>query len=293
MKAGGKDTRQGFVGRRSMCANERGKVNRTDCQPWRDKQALEYYYVERRLSLANTGDQLGCSSAAIYKWLHRNGLESRPRSEYRVDKLADEPTPWRDPKNLQTLLIEKGLSLTAAGERLGCTRPTIARWADRLGVKWDTPEPWESEERLLELYEGKGLTTYEVADELGCDQKTVLNWMDEYGIERRDPPERPPLLRGRDSPHWKGGEFPYGEGWDDSKKATVRERDDYRCQECGISQTEHLELNGQKLHVHHIRPAREFDDPAERNAKDNLITLCKNCHPRWELMAPLAPEINP
>jgi len=27
------------------------------------------------------------------------------------------------------------------------------------------------------------------------------------------------------------------------------------------------------------------DDPEERNAAENLITLCRDCHQRWERMA--------
>jgi 5-methylcytosine-specific restriction endonuclease McrA len=71
----------------------------------------------------------------------------------------------------------------------------------------------------------------------------------------------------------------------------VRERDRYQCQGCGLSQEDHLKQFGQKLCVHHITPAREFDDPTKRNAEENLISLCVVCHPKWEHLPGLRPQL--
>ncbi|WP_135535372.1 HNH endonuclease [Halostella pelagica] len=89
---------------------------------------------------------------------------------------------------------------------------------------------------------------------------------------------------------WKGGPQPYGEGWNDKKKAEVRSRDGHKCQSCGLSQESHLDQYDFKLHVHHITPARKFDNSEERNAMTNLVTLCIRCHNEWEQMAPLRPD---
>lgn len=91
---------------------------------------------------------------------------------------------------------------------------------------------------------------------------------------------------------WEGGQFPYGAGWNDAKKEAVRERDKRTCQHCGRPEKEHVEMFGRKHSVHHIVPARQFDDPERRNAMDNLITLCQGgCHQIWERMSPLRPDI--
>ncbi|AFH22643.1 hypothetical protein OSG_eHP31_00155 [environmental Halophage eHP-31] len=45
------------------------------------------------------------------------------------------------------------------------------------------------------------------------------------------------------------------------------------CQDCGTSK---------ELHVHHITPVREFDEPLESHDLDNLVVLCERCHPKWE-----------
>lgn len=96
---------------------------------------------------------------------------------------------------------------------------------------------------------------------------------------------------GEDSPHWKGGEGRiYGPGWGERKRRAVRARDDYECQICGLSQTEHKSKYGVALDVHHIVPARLFDvEDRSSNEMSNLITLCRKHHAKWEGI-PLKPE---
>ncbi|WP_133412359.1 HNH endonuclease [Natrarchaeobaculum sulfurireducens] len=98
---------------------------------------------------------------------------------------------------------------------------------------------------------------------------------------------------GENNPNWLGGSLPYGPGWNESKKEAVRERDGCQCVSCGLPQAEHYGQYGQKLDVHHITPARQIDDPEERNAIGNLASLCIPCHRKWEKMAPLRPVTNP
>jgi len=81
---------------------------------------------------------------------------------------------------------------------------------------------------------------------------------------------------------YKGGPKKYGRGWNDSKKREVRERDGHQCRSCGMSQGEHLNEYGMRLHVHHIKPAREVESAEERNATENLTTLCIPCHNKYE-----------
>jgi 5-methylcytosine-specific restriction endonuclease McrA len=56
---------------------------------------------------------------------------------------------------------------------------------------------------------------------------------------------------------------PYGSGWTKVLKDKVKERDNYKCQNCGISDD---------LVVHHI------DNDKHNNKINNLITLCRSCH---------------
>jgi DEAD/DEAH box helicase domain-containing protein len=73
----------------------------------------------------------------------------------------------------------------------------------------------------------------------------------------------------------------YGPNWQQQRQ-TVLERDNFRCRTCGAA-------GSTLLHVHHIRPFREYGYmPGENenyrlaNKADNLITLCPSCHRRAE-----------
>jgi DEAD/DEAH box helicase domain-containing protein len=80
----------------------------------------------------------------------------------------------------------------------------------------------------------------------------------------------------------------YGPNWE-SQRGKALERDGDRCRTCGAPARP-----GQGLHVHHIRPFREFlwdlppvaprDDAfyARANHLNNLISLCPACHRRAE-----------
>lgn len=92
-------------------------------------------------------------------------------------------------------------------------------------------------------------------------------------------------------PNYKDGESSYGPGWNRKKKRRIRIRDQARCQECGRTEPEHIDEFGIKHDVHHIIPAREFDDAEKRNHIDNLVTLCHGkCHAKWNKIPGLRPQ---
>lgn len=97
-------------------------------------------------------------------------------------------------------------------------------------------------------------------------------------------------LTGSNHPQYIEGEFHYGEGWNEEKRKNVRERDGFRCVYCGIDNDTHKEMYGSKLHVHHIKPARLVEDESERNAMENLETVCSSCHRKVESIYPLRPS---
>lgn len=75
--------------------------------------------------------------------------------------------------------------------------------------------------------------------------------------------------------NWKGGRWSLGIGYPSSFnhiKDTIRERDGYMCQMCGIPQVLCCQLANKALDVHH-RDGNHFN-----TEPDNLITLCRSCH---------------
>ncbi|HLH24836.1 MAG TPA: HNH endonuclease signature motif containing protein [Chloroflexota bacterium] len=74
--------------------------------------------------------------------------------------------------------------------------------------------------------------------------------------------------RGRNHVNFRGGPFPYGEGWPQIADA-IRQRDRV-CRRCGKTP----EANGRALDVHHVVPFRASRD----NSPENLVALCMICH---------------
>ena len=69
----------------------------------------------------------------------------------------------------------------------------------------------------------------------------------------------------------------YGPNWQ-KQRQRVLERDDFRCRTCGAS-------GDVTLHVHHIRPFREYgyipgenENYMQANQINNLVSLCPSCH---------------
>lgn len=77
-------------------------------------------------------------------------------------------------------------------------------------------------------------------------------------------------LSGPNNPNWHGGvgALPYGPGFTRKYKRLIRERDNYTCQRCGITQAEY----GRALQVHHLDHDKTNNDPT------NLVTACGSCN---------------
>lgn len=81
---------------------------------------------------------------------------------------------------------------------------------------------------------------------------------------------------GEKHPNWQGGiSFePYSPLWTEELKIKIRQRDNYECQNCSMTEEEHFIVNGYDLNVHHI-------DYNKKNCNENnLITTCLWCNSR-------------
>lgn len=84
-------------------------------------------------------------------------------------------------------------------------------------------------------------------------------------------PETRKKISGSNHHNWRGGLSPYPKGWTDTLRKSIRQRDNYVCQICGMRQDK-LKGMFKKLDVHHIDYNKDNLNP------NNLITLCQKCH---------------
>jgi len=240
-----------------------------------DAAWLRKQYVEKKQSTSEIASECDCSSTAVSKYLSKHGIETRTGE----DRIPDQRL--KDAEWLRKQYIELGKQLRDIAAECGCCKTTVRNWfkahrIERRSGRLSDPR-LEDGDWLRQQFREKDRTLSEIAEKCDCSEFTVKRWLNRHGIDSQ-------------------GVVVYGPGWNTKKKETVRERDDYTCQDprCSVTQTEHIEKYGKKLHVHHLRKARDVDDPKERNAKENLITLCRGCHPRWEKMADarLVPEVD-
>lgn len=80
---------------------------------------------------------------------------------------------------------------------------------------------------------------------------------------------------GLDSPY---SATDYGINWTKQRRKCL-DRDQHACRVCGTDRSE----IGQEPSVHHITPRSQFDGtPREMNAVENLVSLCPQCHGKYE-----------
>lgn len=82
------------------------------------------------------------------------------------------------------------------------------------------------------------------------------------------------LYSGKNNPNWLGGmafdDYPWY--FNEKLKHKIRQRDNFICQCCGMTEEEHVEKYGKCLTIHHI-------DYNKKNCeKKNLITVCIGCN---------------
>lgn len=250
---------------------------------WEKESVLRKLYCEKGIGVREIANILECSPNTVSNWMEKHGIER--------DGHPEKP----DLQKVEQLYTKRDLSGPEIAEKVGYeSHSRVYSWLRKQGVESkgqidysDAGQQLQDKDLLEELYLDENIGIDRIADRLGCSSITVRRWLNYHDIEIRD---RSEALSGELHPRWKGGHVPYGKGWTEKKRKNVRSRDSHRCQACGKTQQECIEKYGVKLHVHHIIPARNVDDPEERNSMNNLVSLCRDCHADWEGI-PLKPVL--
>lgn len=141
--------------------------------------------------------------------------------------------------------------------------------------KWQvSPRKWshlsdETKQKLSDANLGKTISE-ETRIKIGNTLKGRPVW---NTGKRYSSPKQSLAISWDKNPNWKWwiSFEEYSGDWTDDLKESIRKRDWYVCQECGIHQDE-LVLFYKKLDVHHIDYNKYNLEPS------NLVTLCRSCH---------------
>lgn len=95
-------------------------------------------------------------------------------------------------------------------------------------------------------------------------------------MKNKKRPEHSIIMMGINNPNWQNGiqYLPYSKEFNKELKLKIRERDNFICQCCGMTEEEHIKEFNRSLTIHHI-------DYNKQNCKEeNLISLCNICNPK-------------
>ena len=221
--------------------------------------------------LLKTGSHKGKNNSMYGR--HHTEESKRKNSDFHKGKL-----PWNKNLTKKTdFRVERG------AKALSKTRKERIASGEIIIIPWNKNLTKETDERVLKASEklkghigwNKDLTKKTDARILKISKTlegTTLSEKRKRNISKTMIEKG--ISKGENNPAWKGGiSFePYTQEFNDELKKTVRYRDNYQCQLCGIPELE----SGKKLSIHHI-------DYVKKNCKPfNLISLCTSCHSKTQ-----------
>lgn len=219
-------------------------------RPWQNKEKLEKEYrdIGSTYSLAEKWD---CTPSCICKWLKKFDIPRRqgnPENDiYNEDRLRE--------------LYEEEQSVAGVTERLQNTKSTVTviKWMKNFGIETNDIRPSARKRKNVECdYCGS-------ESHVPQNEAKQENWFCDWECYNEWRKGRTGELHRA----WKENsvEVNYGDGW---KRISEKVRsEDGSCSLCDSTSN---------LEVHHIKKVREFDDAKEAHKRNNLVTLCRDCH---------------
>lgn len=227
---------------------------------YRNKEWLKKQYIEEVRSITDIADECDVAPTTISDWLDRFDIETRDPAETikKTGILAGENNPMYGKKGRITgeknpMKDEEAVKKLAESIR-GRTVPKISE-----AIKGSNNPNWKGGLREVTCKNcGK---TFKVKPNREKEAKFCSNKC------------QGEAMKGKNHWNWKGGFRDNRDSeWRQEIRPKVLERDNHKCQKCGMTNKEHKSEFGQELQVHHI------DSNRENNSLDNLITLCEYCH---------------
>ena len=259
----------------------------------RDEEWLREQYWVKGKTMAGVASAAGVSKGSIEYWFDKHGIETRP-PHWDVSDRNRKSGPWDDRGWLKSEYIDQQKSTTDIAEEQSVSPHLIRMRLEEFGIDrrspgskgkgWFKSRKYTDEQYLRAEYVKDGKSAPDIASDCGVSPSTIYLWLKKHNIPIRARGHPP----GEEHPCWNGGSTSpdYGKNWRQVRRR-ARKRDAHTCQICGHEWSE----GERKLDVHHITPVRLFDSPEDADKLDNLVTLCRTCHNKWEGV-PLQPQVD-
>jgi len=236
------------------------------------KDELCDLYYNKQMTQSEIGELYVIVQQDVSYLMKKYGIKSRSRSEANLGRPQQCSSSKPSKKDLEEMYRGNNMHPQEIGELYGVSKYIVRRWLVDDGIEIRTMTEAQlvnssgtkpSKKYLEEMYLGRDMNTREIGELCSVTQVTICNWMRDYGIEARTNGD----FTGEKSGGWKGGISggKYCYKFNNRFKESIRKRDNYTCQLCG------LEQNGRKLSVHHIYYDKE-------NCYPDVITLCRSCN---------------
>jgi len=238
----------------------------TCAKDYDSRQGLSYHYSHTECS-GYTCPICGKTDITTERGLIRHKAEQHGEEGSYIDsRISDKQ--WFYQK-----YVVEGCSTKDIADLVGCSRPQASAWKrkhdiDSIGShksrgKGENNPSWVDNTIMITCdycgEETERITSNLTGERTFCSPDCSNKWKSEYWV-------------GENNPLYRGGPQNYGQGWNAAREKALG-RDGHTCQDCGA--TEHL-------HVHHIQPVRSFNNPSDAHYLENLRTLCRSCHRKWE-----------
>jgi transposase len=216
-----------------------------------DRELIIQKYVIENKSLKLTAKEMGCGRTTLSRYLKSYKIEKRDRYSLHRKNMNF--------SKFNLIAAYKNKTVKQVAKQFGCSKNTIIRYLKKYGIK-----KRYRYELHKKIFAGKGNPFYNKKHTKET-RDTISKTMIERGVSK-----------GKNNPSYIDGRsfLPYTIEFNQDLKDKIRQRDNYTCQNCLMTEEEHLVVFGTNLHTHHI-------DYCKENCKEtNLIALCNGCNTR-------------
>lgn len=238
------------------------------------KNFLYKEYIVNKKSTYQIAKEIGCSNVTIWKRIKKENIILRGFSEARkmiinINRKESKLSKILTKSFLTKEYIEKKKSTHQIAKEVDCSFSTISLFLIKHNIKPRTKSEAQLGNANHMYIDNRTNKEYYCID---CGEEVSLN--SGFYNKGRCYPCHCIFITGKNNPNYIHGKgyLPYPSNFNNQLKKSIRQRDNYICQKCGITEEAHLIVYGQVLSVHHI------DYDKENCEEHNLITLCFRCN---------------